>query len=103
MLVFVKQMTLLILIAAAAGLGVNALRPGGLTLHGALDATIAPMEKHAAVMADPEIAAAEGPSVHVPDYRFEFGTVPEGVDVAHAFVVGNRGTRVLRIDQVKPG
>ena len=88
-----RQVPLLVIIAALVGITVNALRPGGLTLGGAT----------APVVAGVRNAAAGGPVVQVPDYRFEFDPVPEGAEVEHAFIVRNRGAQVLRIERVKPG
>lgn len=91
--VALRQVPLLVIAAAVIGITVNALRPSGLTLYG----TTAP------VIAGARNAAADGPMVQVPDYRFEFDPVPEGAGVEHVFIVRNRGSQVLKIDRVKPG
>jgi hypothetical protein len=51
-------------------------------------------------------AAAENPSVPIavfPEKAFEFGAVLEGKEIAHDFVVQNRGASELIIENVKPG
>ena len=44
-----------------------------------------------------------GPVVVFPETTFDFGVVLEGKEVAHDFVVQNRGTSELVIQNVQPG
>lgn len=43
------------------------------------------------------------PSAEFPEKVFDFGTVLEGKEVTHDFVVRNRGASELLIENVKPG
>jgi hypothetical protein len=44
-----------------------------------------------------------GPAVFYPEKVFGFGIVLEGKEITHDFVVQNRGTAELLIQNVKPG
>ena len=43
------------------------------------------------------------PSALLPEPRFEFKPVLEGLDVIHPFVVKNKGTAPLNIEKVRAG
>lgn len=44
-----------------------------------------------------------GPMAVFPEKAFEFGSVLEGKEITHDFVVQNRGASELIIENVKPG
>lgn len=46
---------------------------------------------------------AAGPRAILPETVFEFGTVVEGTEVAHDFVILNDGDEPLQINQVLSG
>ena len=43
------------------------------------------------------------PSAFLPEDRFEFETVVDGVQIRHSFVIENRGSAPLNIHKVKTG
>jgi hypothetical protein len=43
------------------------------------------------------------PAAAVVEPRYDFGTVPDGTEVVHDFIVQNKGTAPLVIDQIKTG
>lgn len=45
---------------------------------------------------------AKGPQAVFPDTRYEFGTIMEGQQVRHDFIVENRGAAPLVIERVQP-
>jgi hypothetical protein len=45
----------------------------------------------------------ESPVAVAPEPRYEFAPVPEGSEVMHDYVVQNKGTAPLIIEQVKTG
>jgi hypothetical protein len=47
--------------------------------------------------------AAGGPRAILPETVFEFGTVVEGTEIAHDFVILNYGDEPLQINQVLSG
>jgi hypothetical protein len=50
------------------------------------------------------VAGAGGaPAIHVPQPRYEFEPVPEGVEVRHDFVIQNQGSANLEIQNVETG
>jgi hypothetical protein len=49
------------------------------------------------------VESQPGPAVFYPEKVFDFGIVLEGQEVAHDFVVQNRGSSELLIQNVKPG
>jgi hypothetical protein len=48
-------------------------------------------------------AAAEAPTINVPEVTYDFGEVTEGAEVTHDFLVKNTGSGNLEIQQVRPG
>jgi len=47
--------------------------------------------------------AGDAPALFFPEKAFEFAPVIDGVNVVHDFVVFNKGTLPLRIDNVRTG
>ena len=43
------------------------------------------------------------PVIQIPQATFDFGDVPEGVEVVHDFKIKNTGKAELQIEQVRPG
>lgn len=43
------------------------------------------------------------PIAFVPESRYTFEPVMDGVDVLHDFIIQNKGNALLKIEQVKPG
>ena len=43
------------------------------------------------------------PSLEIPNPDHDFGEVPEGEKISHAFTLKNTGTGVLKIHRVQPG
>ena len=50
-----------------------------------------------------ETSAKSAASVYFPELSYQFKPVVEGVKVTHDFVVQNKGSDVLKIDDVKTG
>ena len=48
-------------------------------------------------------AKASRPVAATPEFRHEFGSVVEGMDIEHEFVVKNEGDADLLIEKVAPG
>ena len=48
-------------------------------------------------------AASPGPSISVPVTRFDFGTVVDGSEVVHEFLIRNTGKALLRVIQINTG
>ena len=46
---------------------------------------------------------ADAPAVVIPSRSFDFGTVFEGTEVVHAYIIQNSGTGTLEIKKVQPG
>jgi len=53
--------------------------------------------------AQPNLTPGGSPAVFFPEKVFEFQPVIDGVKVVHDFVVANRGTVPLAIDNVRTG
>lgn len=51
----------------------------------------------------PPVSPEKAPAVFLPEEKYEFQPVAEGVEVVHDFVVQNKGTADLEILAVKPG
>jgi len=45
----------------------------------------------------------DSPSVNFPEPRVEFDAVFDGIDVAHDFVIQNKGTATLDVQKVSGG
>jgi hypothetical protein len=43
-----------------------------------------------------------GPSIFMPETKYDFGEVNEGVEVSHEFIVENKGNKDLAITKVSP-
>ena len=61
-----------------------------------------------AINQDPPVekreTTADGvPELFIPEYSYQFESVPAGQAVTHDFLVYNRGTALLRITRVKTG
>lgn len=46
--------------------------------------------------------AKAGPIVEIKERLYDFGEIPEGEVVAHAFTVVNRGSALLKIEKIQP-
>lgn len=51
----------------------------------------------------PSDAPEKAPVAVVPEEKYDFKTVAEGVEIIHDFVVQNKGTADLEIQAVRPG
>lgn len=56
-----------------------------------------------AVVVHAEDANPAQPVAVLPEPGFEFGPVAEGIDVLHDYLIQNKGTATLNIEQVKTG
>ncbi len=50
---------------------------------------------------DAEGQTGEFPSVSIPEDRYDFGTMGEGITVSHDFVFKNLGTAVLSLEPIQ--
>lgn len=50
-----------------------------------------------------EEPAASAPTASVRQQHYDFGTIFEGTEVNHVFIIGNTGTAHLEINKVKSG
>lgn len=47
-------------------------------------------------------AAAKAPKAVFPEIKYEFGSILEGSEIKHDFIVENHGQATLKIDRVQP-
>ena len=45
----------------------------------------------------------DGPSAFAPDPKYDFGTVFDGTEVVHDYIIKNSGTDTLEIKNINPG
>jgi hypothetical protein len=55
------------------------------------------------VTAFADTTPTDSPVAFAPEKSYDFKPVPEGVQVTHTFIIQNKGTALLRIENVKTG